>query len=378
MISGFITGLRFLWNDFWTFFSRLLIPLLVTVLLISGILGMTLSGLENMDPNTKSTIALIANENGEALVQQFQDRKDIIIRTDFSENKLKKAIEDQEIEAALILAKDFDEALAQGRRAKATLMLNGRNSQFAASKINHEVNAYKQQILQQRLDSLDIKNQFIEPIDIQENDIFSPFGLVSKYFGGFIAFLFVLFVFLASIYPSLNLARDLKKISHAHFWGRMLSIIFISVLTLLITHYSLKYGLKLNPSVPAYINNVYQAMLGTEEILQSILFILPASLFFGMLLTGIGHLSKSFKRAQNTIQPLKLIVLFLLFTVLVPTMAFSTGIALFPFLDTAFSIRDMISGVSNSAIWIACGALVLYSILLFIPLKKVIGKDGVL
>ena len=369
MVKSFLRGLIYLWKDKWTLISRVLIPLLVTLLIMSSILGFISKGIDNRMQSIPS-VGVFSNGIPTDLKELFSSRKDIkIVQLEKAEDA-RFPDEIDSIDIGVIL-NSIDESNQAEAKLDVEIYYNSASDFIAHAKVKAVLNDYNDLLLSRRSDGISLPTEQLHPVKINEKNSYSPFSLVINNTASAIALMMIMFGFLACIYPAIeNAAIHLGKNAFS-FLGRLGSTVMIGLLMSFMTFHFLKWSLDLNKAVSPILMNSYKAMATPSKMLLSFLFLLPCLIFFASTLTWVAMAGRNFKGAQNSIQPIKLIVLFLLIWAFLPSLELSWKIAWVPVLSTAVTIRDLLSGIPvSNMMLVSVGFLVGYSILALFACKR--------
>ena len=75
----------------------------------------------------------------------------------------------------------------------------------------HFIDSYENDERSERLSSLNLDEEFINPIDIIEEDLTTEKEAAGSFFGGILAFFFVMYVITGSMYPAIDLGAGEKE-----------------------------------------------------------------------------------------------------------------------------------------------------------------------
>jgi len=167
-----------------TIIAMIIIPLIFYPLLFAGIGYFSKIGsIKSEEANSK--IMIYGAEFAPQLVKHLQDSEKIeilIIEDDFP-NKLQNG----DIQAALVIPSDFKYKIEQEEPGKLILKYDATEakSRIAQKRVNQVIEKYKGEILLQRLSRLDLKEEFLNPLILQEENI----ATAEKITGSFLAVL---------------------------------------------------------------------------------------------------------------------------------------------------------------------------------------------
>jgi len=111
------------------------------------------------------------------------------------------------LDAVIAVAADFDRDVAALKSGTVQVFFKT-SDDFAIGRrrLMETVRTYEKQLLAERLARLNLDQNFVDAIRIEEHDVTSVKEKVGKTVGGLIPYLFVIFCFLGSMYPAIDLA----------------------------------------------------------------------------------------------------------------------------------------------------------------------------
>ncbi|MEM7104267.1 MAG: hypothetical protein AAF502_14105 [Bacteroidota bacterium] len=362
MLIHFFKGLGYLWKDKWTLISRVIIPLFLTVLILSSTLGFISKG---VDSNLEEIplIAVFGAEHAPSFIAKLEKRKDMRLITGIDLETIRNATSIDSIQMGMEVEPDFENQTENGQSGVIRLYFNSGQDFLAHRRIKAAVQEYEKVLLKQRLDESELSVDYFKPLTLEEIDSYSPFSFAIQNIAGFVTLIMIFFGLLATIYASLDFATSLYGKTPAAYLGRLLSIVVIGTLFSLFSYLVLKWALNWNPAISKLLVNSFESIITKTRLAKALLLLLPCMLFFASFFTWVGLAGKSFKRAQNTLQPIKLLSLFMLIWAILPSCQLVLKTVFVPVLSTAVSIREIFSGSPYSSLmWVAVGLLGFYSL----------------
>ncbi|MEM6725657.1 MAG: hypothetical protein AAF598_16565 [Bacteroidota bacterium] len=359
MFSTLKDGLIYLWKDKWTLLSRVLLPLGLLSLLLSITLGLTIEGLTNF-VGMRSKVAYHNATNDERLMDLFKRRPDLDLIEVENPDLLEELVDSDSINVGIAIEVDRENTAGVSLR----LVYHARQENGTMDKIEPIIDKYQDALWLDKMEQQGYSIETFERIPVTAKDLYSPSGVITQYLGGFIAFFLILFGFLGCIYPALDLSSQLYSKSYSKFLVSMLAVMLIGWLISFLAYLSLKGALYLNGQVPQYVRNMFSALTSYSKMFKVWLVLLPCLLFFASFLTWIGLSNKTFKRAQNFIQPVKIAALAALVLVMLPSIHLDGWSFWVPFLNSGLVIREVVAGADlNLWSYLSIGMLALYTLL---------------
>jgi len=167
-----------------TIIAMIIIPLIFYPLLFAGIGYFSKTGsMKSEEANSKITI--YGGEFAPQLVKYLQDSEKIEILTTKDDSLFK--LQNGDIQAVLVIPSDFKYKIEQEEPGKLILKYDATEakSRIAQKRVNQIIEKYKSEIILQRLSHLDLKEEFLTPLILQEENV----ATAEKITGSFLAVL---------------------------------------------------------------------------------------------------------------------------------------------------------------------------------------------
>ncbi len=356
MKESFISALLQIWQDKRTLWSRLWLPfLLFSALLFIASLslgemgGDSNFGNENSDSGTSSTpqftVGIVANENGDSLIQQLKIIESIDYQMIESIDSVQKMMDDGTLDLAIVIDAAFDDAIKRGYSGE-IILYSGYDDGLKEG-VKNNIDWYERLLLNQRLSASGFNDDYVNPVNLSEIEAsnFTGYsdnddteseadsGSAFTEIGGIIFMLIFYFAWLGGIYPALSLftgdvvSQIVTDKPEIVLIGRTLAVTLFGLLHSLLLY--LVMVLIFQPYQGD--SNLYLGMikvaLRADLMPLLLLNLLPLTLIFATFLTWTTLRNNTFKESQNRIQPLKLTIATLL--VIGITAGFGTSILMY-------------------------------------------------
>ena len=176
------------------------------------------------------------------------------------------------------------------------------------------IDSYENDERSERLSSLNLDEEFINPIDIIEEDLTTEKEAAGSFFGGILAFFFVMYVITGSMYPAIDLGAGEKErgtmetlistnISSLEIIiGKMFSVTASAVLTATFSLLGFIVPLLIifffyADSIPESLFDTLSSLVNPIAFLGIFGLIIPLSILMGALLLAVSVYSKNTKEA---------------------------------------------------------------------------------
>lgn len=393
MFTIYKKELREIFRDRRTLFRLILLPMLLfpALFFLMGQVGESfINDKLSEDLEKQRYIAWYGNGQGEDWKIRLGRPTNIHLLTDIPEDSLQAFIERDSIIGAVKLAPNFDSSLVQMQPAEVELIYKSIQDEELIDLVEESLDAYRERIVEARLDSLQLSEYLVEPFEITESDYASfmerskkGFEDVAQNVGGFIPYIFIIFCFLGCMYPGIDLFTGEKERGTLEtllttpasrlqvLFGKMLAVSTIGLLSAVLSIVGLYIGLRYNgqPQLEAAMKD----LLGFVELESlGILFLLliPLSLFFSGIVTVLATNAKTYKEAVSTITPLNIAVILPAALALIPGIELSIKTAFIPILNISLATREIIAGTIDYGLL----ALVFASLIVLAALSVLLAR----
>jgi sodium transport system permease protein len=361
IITIFIKELKDILRDRRTLMAMLLFPLLLVPAILSVSTSFQASQEEEAMLKTLN-IAVINNGNsdrGKAFAKALSLQTDFNVIENIPADQLNALVKGDSLDAALVLAPSFDAAIQNGRSGGIEYYFNSTDSRVIRDRISGSLQQFETFILNERLDSLGISDAMIDPIKIDEKDVYTQEESIGKMIGGFLPYIFVLFCLMGAMYPTIDLFTGEKERGTMEtiltvpanrlqiLLGKMGVVVISGVISGLMAIVGMYIALKINPDAPDFFVNMINKVLNPVSAGLIIAMLIPLTTFFAGCMIPVGVYAKSFKEAQSMIQPAIIIAIVPLVIGMMPGIQLNFGTALIPILNVALASKEIIAGTIN-------------------------------
>ena len=221
------------------------------------------------------------------------------------------------------------------------------------------LNEYDQSIVDQRIMRLNLDPDLFDAIAIEMTDVATTQEKIAGAVGGFLPYIFIIFCFMGSMYPGIDLGAGEKERGTLETLlsspasrleivvAKFIVIMAAGIMTALLSLLGLYLALKNFPDIPVEIFNVLAGMLGPRMVLAMLSLILPIAALFAAVILSLSIYARSFKEAQSIIAPLNIVIIFPAMIGLLPGIELDPLTALVPILNVALATKDLLAGSIN-------------------------------
>ena len=308
-----VKEIKHLFRDTKTIVQTVLLPTFITPLFIGGIFWYFGS---IASEETKKTYDISVYSSSESLlIDELGNSERLQIYDETSIEAVVEAVMQDNSEIGLVFEDSFSADLFSNNSAELTIYSKDIDTfSQAQSIILKIVDDYEDTVRNNRLEALNIDENYVNPITINEEDLTTEEESAGSIFGALLAFFFVMYVISGAMYPAIDLGAGEKErgtmetlistnISSVDIIiGKMLSVTSSAILTA--TFSMLGFAVPLvviflfyADSINEYFFALLSAIVNPVALLGVFLLIVPLSVFVGAFLLAISVYAKTAKEA---------------------------------------------------------------------------------
>ena len=308
-----VKEIKHLFRDTKTIVQTVVLPTFITPLLIGGIFWYFGS---IATEETKKTYDISVYSSSESLlIDELGNSERLQIYDETSIEAVVEAVMQDNSEIGLVFEDSFSADLFSNNSAELTIYSKDIDTfSQAQSIILKIVDDYEDTVRNNRLEALNIDENYINPITINEEDLTTEEESAGSIFGAVLAFFFVMYVISGAMYPAIDLGAGEKErgtmetlistnISSVDIIiGKMLSVTSSAILTA--TFSMLGFAVPLvviflfyADSINEYFFALLSAIVNPVALLGVFVLIIPLSVFVGAFLLAISVYAKTAKEA---------------------------------------------------------------------------------
>jgi sodium transport system permease protein len=362
-----------------TLFMMIVFPLLLVPALMIVVTNIQMSSMKNAEEKVLR-VALIARANASGLVVALNGRTDLRIIEGIPADSMEAMIARDSIDAAVVIAADFDAAVA--RMTSGTIRLFYKSSDdfdMVKRRLSGVIGSYEKQLVAERFAVLKMDPSIVNPVTIEEHDVASMKERIGKSVGGLVPYLFVIFCFMGAMYPAIDLAAGEKErgtmetlltapVSRFQILvGKFAVVVLTGLMSAAVSIFGILVAVRQVSKIPPEILSAVMAILDAQTVLLVLSLLLPLTVFFAAFLLSMSIYAKSYKEAQSMISPLMIVVILPVMIGLFPGVALDPVTALIPVLNVSLATKEIIAGTIKTGLLLEVYAslLVLAALSLF-------------
>lgn len=339
-----------------TLFMMVIFPLLLFPILMTVVTRIQMSQMKKAEEKVLR-IGLVTRGNAAAFGNMIHARGGFRIVEDISPDSTESLLQRDSLEAVIVFAEDFDRQVAAIQAGNIRVFFKSSNDVgIMKRRLLDLVREYEKKLLSERFATLHLDRHVVEAVHIEEHDIASFKEKVGKTIGGFIPYLFVIFCFMGSMYPAIDLAAGEKErgtietlftapVSRFQILlGKFCVVVLAGLLSAAVSILGLYVAVRQASEMPQEMMEAVLGILDVKSIVLVFSLLLPLSVFFAAFLLSLSIFAKSYKEAQSLISPLTIVVILPVLVGMVPGIELDTVTSLIPVLNVSLATKEIIAG----------------------------------
>ena len=308
-----VKEIKHLFRDTKTIVQTVVVPTFITPLLIGAIFWYV--GSIATEETKKSYDISVYSSSDSLLIDNLDNSDRLVVSSEDSVEAVIDAVTFDESEIGIVFDDKFSDDLTSNDSAQLTIYSKDIDTfSQAKSIVSNIVDDYEENIRNDRLELLDLDDNYVNPITINEEDLTTEEESAGSIFGALLALFFVMYVISGSMYPAIDLGAGEKErgtmetlistnISSVDIIiGKMLSVTSSAILTA--TFSMLGFAIPIlvifmfyADSINEYLFGLLSAIVNPVALIGVFVLIIPLSVFMGAFLLAISVYAKTPKEA---------------------------------------------------------------------------------
>ena len=303
-----------LFRDTKTIVQTVVVPTFITPLLIGAVIWY-ISSIAVDESKKTYDVAVHDQANTELTVKlQESDRLNIVLMD--SIDQVIDDVTNDNSEIGISFSSNFTSQLENNLSGEVTIYSkNLDNFSQAQGIVSDVIDDYDDQIRNERLNNLNVDQNFINPITVLDEDLTTNEEFAGSIIGGILAFLFIIYIMQGSMYPAIDLGAGEKErgtmetlistnISSVDIIiGKMFSVTSSAVLTAVFSLLGFAIPLIViflfyGDSIPENAFEIISAIVNPVAIVAMFGLLIPLSIFMGAFMLAVSIYSKNPKEAS--------------------------------------------------------------------------------
>jgi len=303
-----------LFRDTKTIVQTVVVPTFITPLLIGAVIWY-ISSIAVDEGKKTYDVSVYDKANTELTIKlQESDRLNILLLD--SIDQVIDNVTNDSSEIGISFGSNFTSQLENNLSGEITIYSkNLDNFSQAQGIVNDVIDDYDDQIRNERLNNLNVDENFINPITVLDEDLTTNEEFAGSIIGGILAFLFIVYIMSGSMYPAIDLGAGEKErgtmetlistnISSVDIIiGKMFSVTSSAVLTSIFSLLGFAVPLIViflfyGDSIPENAFEIISAIVNPVAIIAMFGLLIPLSIFMGAFMLAVSIYSKNPKEAS--------------------------------------------------------------------------------
>ncbi len=342
-----------------TLVSMILVPLLLFPLLI-GISSRVMTSQIRKAQEKILNIAVTAQGNAGEFLDLLRAQKDIRLVENLSLDSARSLIERDSLDACFVFSSDFDKQVAALKAGDVTMYYKSTEQRSIEKERSVDLlKRLEQKLRTRRLELLKIDESVMKVVNLRQENIASVKEKIAGVIGGFLPYLFIIFCFLGSMYPAIDLAAGEKERGTLEtlltspasrmeiLFGKFGVVVLTGILTAAISIIGLYIGIIQTREIPPELLSTILGILEFRSIIMLLSLLLPLTVFFAGILLSLSFFARSYKEAQSIISPMTIVIIVPAFVGLMPGMSLNVLTACIPILNVSLATKAIIADTAS-------------------------------
>lgn len=378
-----------------TLISTVLVPLLAFPVLISGVISVANTMVENAKKEIPKVMVIGGADSPDVTADLRADKEIEIVPP---ADNYKEQIVNKEVRAAVVIPPGFQAAIENGKSATVEIdYYEGEiKSSFGAEHAEKSLNDFRDSYVKKRLQARNLSASFLTPFDTKKQNVAPPEKVGGASIGSFIGYMVIILSLTGAMYPAIDLTAGEKErgtmetilsspISRLDLvLGKFLLIFSASLTTaiLSVTSMGISFaflGRQLSAQATETSTQAVHMNIGLMSVVAVFLMALPLSVLFSALLMTIALFAKTYKEAQSYLTPLTFLVVIPAIAAVLPGVELTPKLALIPVLNTSLICKEIITGTYHwGAIFNIFASTCVYAAIAIFLAVKTFQRESVL
>jgi sodium transport system permease protein len=302
-------------------------------------------------------VACVSQNNAARFVAMMEERDDIDLIHTVPRDSLSALIQGDSLDGAFLISAEFDDAIAEMKPGRIDPYFKSTDERtILLNRLRETLDRDERELLDERFQQLEMDPSIVDAIDLKTHNVASMEERVGKSVGGMLPYMFILFCFLGSMYPAIDLGAGEKErgtmeslltapVNLFHILlGKFGVVVMSGLLSATVSIAGLYIAIKQTKEIPPEFMSLIVNILGWDTILLLVSLLIPLTIFFAGILLSVSLSARSFKEAQSMISPLNIAVIVPAAIGLIPGITMSYQTALIPILNVSLATREIIAG----------------------------------
>jgi len=335
-------------------------------------------------------VGLLTQGNAEAFRQKLRSKEDLKVVENLSLEEGQALIKKDSLDAYIVFAPDFDKQVASFHPGDVTFYFKVKEErEIEKRRIQDFLDNFEDDLRTGRFQKLNLDKAIFNAIEVNEVNLASPKERLAEAIGGFLPYLFIIFCFMGSMYPAIDLAAGEKErgtletlltspVSRFHILiGKFGVVVLTGMCSAAVSMVGMYIGIRQVKEIPPELLTMILSILELKSVVLVLSLLLPLTVFFAAILLSLSIFAKSYKEAQSIISPMMIVVIVPAFIGLMPGMSLTSGTALIPILNVSLATKAILAGTVTPVLLAGVYvSLIVYAGLSLFGCAKIFSREG--
>ena len=324
-------------------------------------------------------VAVVDRGNAGDFVASIHGRDGLAIVDGVPVDSIASMIKSDSLDGAFVFAENFDQDVAENRSGRVDFYFKSTDDRdIVENRLRKPLDQYEKTLLSRRFSLLAIDSTVVDAIQVRAQNVASMEERVGKAVGGMLPYIFIIFCFMGSMYPAIDLGAGEKErgtmetlltapVNRFHILlGKFGVVVLSGLMSAAVSIVGLYIGIKQTDNIPPEFFDIIMKMLGWDTIVLVLSLLLPLTTFFAGVLLSVSLSARSFKEAQSLISPLNVAIIVPAAIGLMPGIEMTYLTAVIPVLNVSLATKEILAGTIQTphliAVYVSLIALALISL----------------
>ncbi len=339
-----------------TLFSMIAIPLLLFPVLI-GISSRVMHSQMTKAQEKVLKIAVQTSGNAAGFTAMLRSQPKVTVIENIPADSARALVAGDSLDAFILFAPDFDQQVANLHPGPVTFYFKAAEVQsIERQRLKALLTGYEQTLRTERFKKLNIDPLITQTLRIDEQNLASARERIAEVLGGFLPYLFIIFCYIGSLYPAIDLAAGEKERGTLEtlltspasrmeiLLGKFGVVVTTGIATAGIALLWMYLGIVQVKEIPPELLKSIMDILQVRSVVLLLTLLFPLTIFFAAGLLSLSIVAKSYKEAQTIITPTMIVIIVPVFIGMMPGMTLDAGTALIPILNVSLATKAIIAG----------------------------------
>lgn len=303
-------------------------------------------------------VAVISNDSEtQKLIEIIIQKENFKLIENVPEDSVRSFVQNDSLDGVFVFSKTFDKRVENLRAGRIKFYFkSSEGDNIEKDRMKDLVDKFEDSLLSARFEKLDLDKAISTAVKLVEVDITSKKERIGKAIGAILPYIFVIFCFMGSMYPAIDLAAGEKERGTIEtlltapvsrfviLLGKFGVVVLTGISSALVSLVGLYLVVLQFGEIPPEIIDVISGIFEIKSIILLLSLLLPLTMFFAGVLLSLSMFAKSFKEAQSIITPFNFVIILPVLIGLIPGVTLDPKTALIPILNVSLATKEIVAG----------------------------------